>query len=217
MKIEEGQFRTIGFEIFDFTHIIVAILTIIVGFVRKGDDPLRNLALSLEITSEFISLCLAIILIFFVKFIVDNHDPKMEKILYSFAWIIANFALLSPCIFRGVDLIMSGGETALDTTLAILDAIFPTISAALFTTSLYLLRKEKDKWYYTMLAGMIAFILSALTSSINHAVEIFEWDGNGRIWDTGVECVTALVALVPAIIGILDILRIRKEDLKKPE
>lgn len=211
MKHEHnGQFNTVGFLLYDLLHIIGAVIILIALFLGDAKDVANNLVSEAKFVSTFTAevseIVLGLLLMCFVAFIIRNVDIKIERIAYTFAFVIASLALILPSLSNIVDIVtyMLGGHDAhIEFILSLLQMLLPLFAMLSFALSLFKVRANAKLWAIFLLVGMGFMLLSSVTEIIGIIVSL----NNGEEFELImiIETISLLAPFLPVIFGIKDL------------
>lgn len=149
------EFKTWGFEIYDFLNIVLSIVVIIMTAMENG--PIHIYIF------RGIEILASIGLIVFIMLIWKNHEEIKERRYFSLAFLIAWVGVLVQAICA----ITIVPDSVLDSPVAneIVFEVFGTIALELIPCALFFGAKVADKpkmWWPSTLAGIITIIIASL-------------------------------------------------------
>ena len=155
-KKTEHFFGFIGFTIFDIVHIAIGLYFFIVGILYAPENHL-------EIAESIMEVVLSITLIVFIHGLADTgvREASFAK-SYSFAWLMASASLLTPCLFKIVEMDVVG------TPGYIINLILIAVNVLLylvFFISIFA-RKNHVLWRALVFIGIILGALSSIVAIV---------------------------------------------------
>ena len=146
------EFKTWGFEIYDFLNIALSVFLIVYTAI-KGGEWYVYLFRGIEILAS-------LGLIFFIVAIWKNHEEVRERKYFSLAFLIAWVGVL----IQGICAITMIPETVFNNPIAdeIVFEVFGTILIEVIPCALFFAAKTADKpsmWWPSTLAGIITTII----------------------------------------------------------
>lgn len=141
---------TIGFTLFDLSHIIVGIYFFELAFRAQGGTFVYDVAASAT------QIVLSVLLLLFIMVILEhNTKPEETHRYFAFAWLVACVSTLLPEVFRLPSFIngtSNGSLGLLIARIAISGAAFLAFGGALFT------HHEGKLWKGLLLSGVILIV-----------------------------------------------------------
>ncbi len=205
-KYKAENFKTLGFEIYDYTHILSAITMIVLLLVFWWQ--LDGAKAQVTLLKEIIFFFLSVLLIFFIGYIAENEDPKLEKIVYNFCWLIASLSLFIPAMFDLIMFFINGLDFSEHIGVFIADLasmIFPILASAFFVLALFRVEKGQ-RWINLMLTGVCFFLFGTIGEIVQLSIEL---GVEGFSAFALVELITAFAPIAPAAFGFHDFVLLR--------
>ena len=195
------NFKTLGFEIYDYMHLLSAITMVVLLLVywHSLNEAEAEVALFKEIVFFFMSG----FLILFVAYIAENEDPHSERMVYNFCWIIASLILFIPALFDLILFFIKGLDLAAHAVIFLTDIasmIFPILSLGFLVLAIFRLGDIK-RWLRLMVAGVSFSFLGSLADIAQMSVE-FVVEGFSSF--LLIEMITAVAPIAPIIFGFHD-------------
>ncbi len=200
-KWKAENFKTWGFEIYDYLHLLSAVTMVVLLLVFWHELELVEAEVSLF--KEIVFFFMSGLLIFFVAYIAENEDPHFERLVYSFCWLIASLILFMPALFDLIIFFINGLDWSAHAGVFISDLasmIFPILSLSFITLGI-LRFKAVHRWLNLMVAGVCFFLFGTIAEIVEIAIE-FSVEGFSAL--LLVELITALAPIAPAIFGFHD-------------
>jgi hypothetical protein len=160
-----NTYSTIGFSIFDFTHIFFGIYFFERAFRQQGSDFVFDVA---ESSTEIV--CSILLLLFIIEISKKNTQMEERHRYYTFAWLISSVSVFLPEIFRIPNLIINNASFLLK-SLSTSEVVLSGIAFILFIVALFIHHEDK-KWIWIIISGIIfslAVVPVSLTSTILQA------------------------------------------------
>lgn len=157
-----NTYSTIGFSIFDFTHIFFGIYFFERAFREQGSDFVFDVA---ESSTEIV--CSILLLLFIIEISKKNTQIEERHRYYTFAWLISSISVFLPEIFRIPNLIVNDASSLLR-ALSTAEVALSSSAFVLFIIALFIHHEDK-KWIWIILSGIILFLAVvpvSLTSTI---------------------------------------------------
>jgi hypothetical protein len=160
-----NAYSTVGFSIFDFTHIFFGIYFLERAFREQGSNFVFDVA---ESSTEIV--CSILLLLFIIEISKKNTQYQERHRYYTFAWLISCVSVFLPEIFRIPNLIINNSSYLLK-ALSTAEVVISGTAFIFFIAALFIPREDK-KWIWTMLSGIffcLAVVPISLTSTILQA------------------------------------------------
>jgi hypothetical protein len=160
-----NTYSTIGFSIFDFTHIFFGLYFFERAFRQQGADFVFDVA---ESSTEIV--CSILLLLFIIEISKKNTQIGERHRYYTFAWLISSISVFLPEIFKIPNLIVNKA-TSLLMTLSAVEVALSASAFIIFIVALFIHHEDK-KWIWLIISGIIFFLAVvpvSLTSSILQA------------------------------------------------
>ena len=195
------NFKTIGFEIYDYMHIFSAITMVVLLLVYW--HSLAEAEAQVTLFKEIVFFFMSGFLILFVAYIAENEDPHSERMVYNFCWIIASLILFIPALFDLILFFIKGLDLAANAVIFLTDIasmIFPILSLGFLVLAIFRLGDIK-RWLRLMVAGVSFSFFGSLADIAQMSVE-FAVEGFSPF--LLVEMITAIAPIAPIIFGFHD-------------
>ncbi|MBP5216842.1 MAG: hypothetical protein J6038_03300 [Bacilli bacterium] len=160
------NFKTLGFEIYDYLHLASALTMVVLLLVYWAQ--LNQVHAEVTLFKEVAFFCMSALLILFVAFIAENEDPHSERLVYNFCWLIASLILFIPALFDLIIFFVEGRDIYSRSSLFVSDLasmLFPILSLAFFMIAILRLKRIKH-WLHLMFFGIVLFLLGTVADMI---------------------------------------------------
>lgn len=192
---KEGSYGFVGFSIFDFIHIIVAVTVLVYAYIRKGH------VMEMDAACSSVELCFAFLLTMFVTSMVkvSGQAAKLRR-NFGFCCIIAALAVFAPSTFWLPELVHGDWGASEEVPLLVLvglNAIFGLGAVVLFGMGQIADEKTEggSQWRVLVFAGNILFIIAAISGVVTVIME-----GKFPVWLTVIDAIGKAAPLVPGAI-----------------
>lgn len=199
------EFKTWGFEIYDFVNIALSVFLIVYTAINGGEWYVY-LFRGIEILAS-------IGLIVFILLIWKNHEEVRERKYFSLAFLIAWVGVL----IQGICAIMMIPEAVLDNPVAgeIIFEVFGAVAFEVIPGALYFGAITADRpkmWWPSTLAGVITIII---TSCLCLTTFFVYKDLSSLELEDCIELVSFSLPILISTFGILELSRWKKTPVLK--